>query len=388
MGIYLNNAATTYPKPPSVPLAMVDFIERQGANLSRGSASDRDLSTMDAVMECREKLAAFFGAQDSSCVTFTPNVTESLNVVLKGFLEPGMRVVTSSMEHNGVIRPLRRLEKSGVRVDVLWGDFAGRVDPAKLDDLMSAGGKNDPVDLVVFSHASNVCGTLQDIQALADVCSSRAVPLVLDIAQTAGHVYIDISKLHGAALCFTGHKGLYGPQGTGGIVWSQDFAEKCKPLIEGGTGSFSHEEIQPEALPDKFEAGTPNLPGIAGLNAALDFIESTGMDKISDAVNHLGRMLYERLAAIPGLKIYGSGYGSPMLPVFAVNFDSVDNARVAHILSSEYGIETRPGLHCSPLAHKTLGSFPQGALRISPGYFNSEDDISAAAKALEDISKM
>lgn len=385
MDIYLNNAATTYPKPPAVARAVCGFIEKGGANLSRGSASERDLSTMNVVMDCREKLAAFFGAPDSECVTFTANVTESLNVVLGGYLKPGMRVVTSSMEHNAVIRPLRHLERRGVLVTVLPCDPCGYLDPEKLAAFLSAGA---PADLAVFSHASNVCGALQDMAAVAAVCRSKDVPLVIDAAQTAGHLPIDVAALGCAALCFTGHKGLFGPQGTGGIVWSPGFAERCDPLIKGGTGSFSHEEVQPEVLPDKFEPGTPNLPGIAGLGAALDFIEEKGLEELSRTEDALGRALYDGMVTIPGLKSYGPGGGDPRLPVYAMNFERTDNARAAHILSTEYGIETRPGLHCSPLAHRTLGTFPEGALRISPGYFNTLADIEAALAALWNISRL
>ena len=381
--IYLNNAATTYPKPPSVARAVCDFIENGGANFSRGSASKRDLRAMNVVMDCREKLADFFNAADSEYVTFTANVTESLNVVLGGFLKAGMRVVTSSMEHNAVIRPLRRLEKQGVQVNVFPCNARGYLDPVRFDEFLSTG---KPADLVVLSHASNVCGALQDLPAIAAVCASKGVPLVIDAAQTAGHVPIDVSALGLTALCFTGHKGLLGPQGTGGIVWARGFAERCVPLIAGGTGSFSHEETQPEVLPDKFESGTPNLPGIAGLSAALDFIGETGMDEISRVEDELGSALHEGAKKIPGLRLYGPEPAEPRLPVYAMNFENIDNARAAHILSTEYGIETRPGLHCSPLAHRTLGSFPEGSLRVSPGYFNTMKEIETAIEALRHIS--
>ncbi|EHM10657.1 selenocysteine lyase [Thermanaerovibrio velox DSM 12556] len=272
-GVYLNNAATTWPKPPEVAEAMYRFMTQGGANLARGSASSRDLSTMDMVLSCREELAKLFGGYshgDPRYVTFTSNVTESLNLVLKGYLKPGMTVVTTSMEHNAVIRPLRRLEGQGVTVRVVTCSQDGTLPLDSFRDALSGG------DLAVVCHGSNVCGTLQDLEAVAETCHRRSVPLVLDSAQTGGLEEISVSDLSIGALCFTGHKGLMGPQGIGGVVWSPWMAEACSSLIEGGTGSFSHEETQPSAMPDKFESGTPNLPGIAGLLAAVRWINSVG----------------------------------------------------------------------------------------------------------------
>jgi cysteine desulfurase family protein len=382
MAIYLNNAATTYPKPPSVAEAVADFIGRGGANLSRGSASDRDLGTMNVVMNCRESLAELFGAQDSKFVTFTSNVTESLNTVLKGFLRPGMRALATSVEHNAVMRPLRALEDRGVSVEVMRCDAEGYLATDLLDAELSKG-----ADLVVASHASNVCGALQDLEGIADVCAKRSTPLVVDAAQTAGVIGVAPGRLGISALCFTGHKGLMGPQGIGGIVWDPGFADACSALIEGGTGSFSHEERQPDVLPDKFESGTPNLPGIAGLGAALDFIRETGLPEIARREERLGMMLWDGARGIDGLSLYGPDFSKQRIPVLSMNFANIDNARAAHILSTDFGIETRPGLHCSPAAHMTLGSFPQGSLRISPGCFNTEDEINFTLDALRAISK-
>ncbi len=383
MSIYFNNGATSWPKPECVARAMGKFLTQGGANLGRGSASLRDLETMGIVLECRERIAKFFGGYDNFSplyVTFTSNVTESLNVVLKGFLRPGMRVVTTSMEHNSVVRPLRHLEKTGVELKIISCSLQGILD---LDNLKKALDEK-ATDLVVMTHCSNVCGTVLDIEGAAKICRERRVPLVVDSAQTAGLLPLNVEKLNLAALCFTGHKGLMGPQGIGGIVWNSDFARECAPLTEGGTGSFSHLETQPEAMPDKFESGTPNLPGIAGLNAALKFVESCG-DEILKHEFELGCQLLDGLKKLPGVQLYGlpEMIEGKRLPVFAVNFDGVDNGVLAAELSDR-GLETRSGLHCSPLAHRTLGSFPQGALRLSLGFFNTAEEVDSALKILRD----
>ena len=382
MGIYMNNAATSWPKPEEVPKAMYQFMTCSGANLARGSSSSRDLDTLDLVTTTREKLAAFFGGyrnEDPRYVTFTSNVTEALNVVLKGFLGPSSRVVTTSMEHNAVMRPLRRLESErGVKVTVVPCFPDGILDLERFEKALKEG-----QDLAVMSHCSNVCGTIQPIEEISRLCRLYEVPLVLDSAQTAGVLDISARELGLAALCFTGHKGLMGPQGTGGIVWEPSFAEKVKPFVEGGTGSVSHLQVQPESLPDKFEAGTPNLPGIAGLLAALEWITKTGLENIRKKEENLGKTLLEAILDIKGLTLYGKKTMQGRLAVFAVNPPGGDNATLALRLSDEYGIETRPGLHCAPVAHETLGSFPQGALRLSVGYFNTEEEISKVIEALK-----
>jgi cysteine desulfurase family protein len=381
LAIYMNNGATTWPKPACVPGAMADFLTKGGANLARGTASDRDLGALDMVLTCREELADLFGAPggDPRNITFTSSVTESLNVILKGFLKPGMTVVTSSMEHNALIRPLRRLESKGVIVRIVECDPEGFLPPGDFAESLEG------ASLAAISHASNVNGTVQDLEALGEACRERGVPLAVDCAQTGGILPIDAQKLGLVALCFTGHKGLMGPQGIGGIVWSPDFAERTDWFVEGGTGSFSEEELHPSAMPDKFEAGTPNLPGIAGLLAALKWIRETGMENIRRREEALGALLLEGLKALPGVAVSGRKTMEGRLPVFAVNFDGRDNAIVAARLSEEWGVETRPGLHCAPLAHKTLGTFPGGALRISPGWFTTEEEINQTIHALKGV---
>lgn len=383
--VYMNNAATTWPKPQEVPDAVYAFMTRDGANASRGSASERDIKSLDILFTARMKAASLFGGYakaNPKYVTLTSNVTHSLNVVIKGFVKSGMRVVTTSMEHNSVVRPLRELQQNGVAVEVIQASLRGYVDPKKFSEAAL-----ERTDLAVVSHCSNVCGSVQPIEEIAEICAKRGIPLVVDCAQTGGVLPINVSELGLAALCFTGHKGLFGPQGTGGIVWKPEFAEMCSPFIVGGTGSLSHEETQPEVMPDKFEAGTMNLPGFAGLDAALDWIDRTGIDAIREREEKLGARLEEGLLSIKGLRLLGSTRGeAPRLPVYAFNIDGKDNGEFANDLSMTYGIEGRPGLHCSPLAHRTLGTFPEGALRLSPGYYTTEDEIDYTIESIRALA--
>ena len=292
-----------------------------------------------------------------------------------------MTVLTSSMEHNAVMRPLRHLERDGVNLVVVQCDEKGYMHEEIFEDKL----KKHMPDLVVLNHASNVCGTLQDLKALCRICRDKGVPIVVDAAQTAGHIPISVSENDIAALCFTGHKGLLGPQGIGGVVWRPDFADCVMPLIEGGTGSFSHEEIQPKRLPDKFEAGTPNLPGIAGLQAALLWADNEGRDKLAEKLNELGERLLKGLMHIDEVILYGPMNMKERLPVFALNVKGIDNAKLALELDERWGIETRPGLHCAPRAHMTLGTFPEGALRVSIGPFNTKDDVDVLLDALSTL---
>ena len=385
MSIYLNNGATTWPKPTCVPEAISQFILGRGANLARGSSSGRDIDTLDLVTSTRQKLARFFAGfrkADPRYVTFTGNVTESLNTVLKGYLHPGHHAVTTSMEHNSVMRPLRRLESEGVKLTILECDPRGLLDPCELESFLA----REKVDLFVLSHASNVCGSIQPLAELASICSRSGVPCVLDSAQTAGVFPIDMENLGISACCFTGHKGMMGPQGIGGIVWEPEFASKVSPLIEGGTGSFSDEERQPEKLPDRVEAGTPNLPGLAGLYSAVNWICEMGIDVISSRENRLGTRFFDGIKGTSGLVTYGLPAGEGRLPVFAMNFSGIDNGTAAMELSDRWGIETRPGLHCAPRANMTLGSYPAGALRVSVGYFNTDKEIDTAIEAIKTIA--
>ena len=380
MSFYFNNAATTWPKPECVADSMRDFLLKGGANSSRGTSSERDMETMNLILDCRMKLCEFFGGYDALNITFTANITEALNIVLRGFLREGMKVLTTSMEHNAVMRPLRALENNGIKFEIVSADSEGMLNPDDVENKI----KSSNFDLMVMSHASNVCGTVQPLKEISKICKKYNLPLVLDSAQTAGLIEINASELGLAALCFTGHKGLMGPQGTGGIVWNPDFVPQVEPIITGGTGSYSHLEYQPCDMPDKFEAGTPNLPGIAGLNAALTWLKDTGIKKISERENELGRYFLESLKNFDEVMLTGKKEMKDRLSVFSFNFKEIDNGILADELSRA-GFETRPGLHCSPSAHKTLGTFPQGTLRVSPGYFNTEKEIDALMTVMKTL---
>jgi cysteine desulfurase family protein len=395
MSVYFNNAATTWPKPPCVARAVEEFITGGGANLARGTASERDLATFSVVLECRILLGRLFGGFDGGSpryVTFCSGVTEALNVVLKGFFPypAGVRILTSRMEHNAVVRPLRGMERRGATVEFLDCDFGGLLSPGTVKKALERGKSKNGADLVVLSHASNVCGTIQPIEEIAAVCRASGVPLVVDAAQTAGILPLRVAELDLAALCFTGHKGLMGPQGIGGIVWRPDFAERVGPLVEGGTGSYSHIEFQPSDMPDKFEAGTPNLPGIAGLYASVSWLLETGVETVAAHERQLGEYLLTGLTAVDSAVFGGRTTMDGRLPVFSVNFmkdgELMDNGVLADRLALE-GFETRPGLHCAPAAHKVLGSFPQGSLRVSPGFFSTMEEIDAFLKVLADLTK-
>ena len=385
MSIYLNNAATTWPKPPEVSRAMSEFLTFGGANASRGTSSQRDMNTMNMILDCRIRLAELFSGYDDSnpmLVTFCLNITHAINIILQGFCKPGMNIITTSMEHNAVMRPLRSLESEGVNVKVLRCDSYGRLNPHVLREELP----QSRYDLMIMSHASNVCGTIQPLEDIAEICGKFSVPLVLDTAQTAGIIGINASGLGLSALCFTGHKGLMGPQGIGGIVWNPEFAQRVRPLITGGTGSFSHLEYQPEDMPDKFEAGTQNLPGIAGLNEALQWISDTGMKEIASRGQETGIYLLEHLKGMKNITLYGLDGMTGRLPVFSLNAHSTDNGTLALELS-DTGFETRPGLHCAPSAHKTLCTFPEGTLRVSPGYFNTRSEIDEFVLSLRRITE-
>ena len=371
----MNNGATSWPKAPGVAEALAQFLTCQGANAGRGTTSSRDLSTMVGLLATRQKLAAFFGCGDPRWVTFTANVSESLNIILLGFLKEGMTVVTSSMEHNAVARPLTLLSKRGVEVRKVPCSPRGEMD---LDAFTKA---LKGADLAVCTHASNVCGTLMPLEELAKACAKEGVPFVVDAAQTAGHLPLSLEGLGLAALCFTGHKGLLGPQGTGGVVWSEDFARRVEPLITGGTGSLSESLDQPAQMPDKFETGTLNLPGIAGLSVAIDYLSDRGLESLARREEEICARFLEGLSVLP-VELYGLSTTEGRTNVFALNAPGADNAAWADALSSE-GVETRPGLHCSPWAHQTLGTFPQGCLRLSPGLFTTDDELDETLTLLD-----
>lgn len=384
MPIYLDNSSTTFPKPPVVVKAIARYLTDCGVNVSRGGYRAA-YAAEDLVFSTRERLAALFRAPDCKCVCFTKNVTESLNVLLKGLLRPGDHVLVSSMEHNAVMRPLRQLEAKGVS----FSRVPCRPDGTLIFETM-AGLLQPNTRLVVMTHASNVCGTLLPIAAVGAFCQEHGLRFFVDSAQTAGVFPIDMEAMHIDALAFTGHKGLLGPQGIGGFALREDLAAELTPLIAGGTGSLSHTEFMPDFLPDRFEAGTMNLPGIAGLHAALGFLADTGLDTIRAHELALTERFLSGLAplcAAERVKLLGLPGIEGRAGVVSIQTPGRDLADIAFALDDRFGIQTRVGLHCAPAAHQTLGSFPTGSIRFSFGFFNTEADVDAALAALDILTK-
>ena len=379
--IYLDNASTTFPKAPNVASAMADYITNCGININRGSYS-LAYDVEDIIYTTRQRLHTLFNGHDPSHVIFTQNVTMSLNMVIKGLLKAGDHVLVSSMEHNAVMRPLTQLLDEGITFDTIPCDSTGSIQMDSIEPLI----RPNTVALII-NHASNVCGTIQPLKSIGPICKAHNLQFIVDAAQTAGVIPIDVKACHIDALCFTGHKGLLGPQGIGGIILTKEMAQTLTPLIAGGTGSFSHLETMPTHMPDAFEAGTLNLPGIIGLNEGLDYIESQGMENIHNHELVLTQSFLEGLQSIDGINIVGKQNIQDRTAVVSITIDGMDPANIAYELESTYHIMTRVGLHCAPRAHQTLGTYPEGTVRFSFGYANTHKDVESALSALYTIVK-
>ena len=379
--IYLDNASTTFPKAPNVASAMADYITNCGININRGSYS-LAYDVEDTIYTTRQRLNTLFNGHDPSHVIFTQNVTMSLNMVIKGLLKAGDHVLVSSMEHNAVMRPLTQLLDKGIAFDTIPCDSTGSIQIESIEPLI----RPNTVALII-NHASNVCGTIQPLESIGPICKAHNLQFIVDAAQTAGVIPIDVKACHIDALCFTGHKGLLGPQGIGGIILPKEMAQTLTPLIAGGTGSFSHLETLPTHMPDAFEAGTLNLPGIIGLNEGLSYIESQGMENIHNHELALTQAFLEGLQSIDVVNIVGKQDIQDRTAVVSITIDSMDPASIAYELESTYHIMTRVGLHCAPRAHQTLGTYPEGTVRFSFGYANTHKDVESALSALHRIVK-
>ena len=379
--IYLDNASTSFPKAPTVATAMSDYITNRGININRGSyALAYDVE--DIIYTTRQRLNTLFNGHDPSHVIFTQNVTMSLNMVIKGLLKSGDHVLVSSMEHNAVMRPLTQLLDKGITFDTIPCDSTGSIQMDSIEPLI----RPNTVALII-NHASNVCGTIQPLESIGPICKAHNLQFIVDAAQTAGVIPIDVKACHIDALCFTGHKGLLGPQGIGGIILTKEMAQNLTPLIAGGTGSFSHLETMPTHMPDAFESGTLNLPGIIGLNEGLAYIESQGMENIHNHELALTQAFLEGLQSIDGINIVGKQNIQDRTAVVSITIDGMDPASIAYELESNYHIMTRVGLHCAPRAHQTLGTYPEGTVRFSFGYANTHEDVVSALSALHRILK-
>ena len=380
--IYFDNPATTWPKPSQVKEAMNRFMEEVGANPGR-SGHFRSIDAARIVFETREALSVLFRVKDSSRIVFTLNATESINLALKGLLKPGDHVITSSMEHNSVMRPLRYLEKKGVELTVAPCLDDGTLHAEEVERRIQSHTK-----MVVLNHASNVTGTLLPIEEVGLIARKYNLLFLVDAAQTAGAYPIDIEKGGIDLLAFTGHKSLYGPQGTGGLVIGERIKEKeMVPLKQGGTGSRSEFEEQPNFLPDCFESGTPNGVGLAGLLAGVQFVLGRGVEKIRRSEMALVNKLIRGLGNIPRVKLYGPELQEHRVATVSLTFSHLTPSDGASRLEKEFGILCRPGLHCAPAAHHTLGTFPEGTIRFGLSAFNTEAEIETAIQAVSLISK-
>lgn len=373
-GIYLDNAASSFPKAPGVAEAMVYYINQVGRNVGRGRYRGADEAAA-LVLETRTRLARLLGAEDARNVVFSSGATLSLNMLVKGLLHKGDHVLTSSMEHNALMRPLGQM--AGVSFTRIPSRDDGTMDVECIPALIQ------PNTRAIFvTHASNVNGVVFPLPHLGKIARAHGLLFVVDAAQTAGIFDIDMKAMHLDAVAFAGHKGLLGPQGIGGMALSPRLAQVLEPLVAGGTGSLSEEEFMPSFLPDKLEAGTQNLPGIYGLHAALGYLEEKGIASIRTQEQALARHLAEGLAELPGLRLPGPKGWENRAPVISVDFVGRDNGEVAAYLSQEHGIAARCGLQCAPIAHKTLGTFPQGMVRFSPGHLTREAEIEATIQAV------
>ena len=381
--IYFDNAATSWPKPPQVKEAMNRFMEEVGANPGR-SGHFRSIEAARVVFETREALSVLFHVKDSSRIVFTLNATESINLALKGLLKSGDHVITSSMEHNSVMRPLRDLEKKGVELSILPCSKEGMLDSHEVEGKIQSHTR-----MIVLNHASNVTGTLLPIKEVGKIARAHDLLFLVDAAQSAGSYPLDVEKDGIDLMAFTGHKSLYGPQGTGGLVVGERINEKeMIPLKQGGTGSRSEFEEQPDFLPDCFESGTPNGVGLAGLLAGVQFILGKGVEQIRQNEMALVSKLIRGLGNIPRVKLYGPQLQEDRVPTVSFTFTHLTPSKGALRLEKEFGILCRPGLHCAPAAHHTLGTFPEGTIRFGLSVFNTEAEVETALQAVSRISKL
>lgn len=376
--IYLDQAATSFPKPREVADAMSLALQSTG-NSGRG-AHEFSLAASRLVFATRAELAEFFGAQDPSRLSFTANATESLNIALLGLFRPGDHVITTAWEHNSVLRPLYLLEARGVELSILPSDGQGVLDLTSLESYLQPNTK-----AVVCTHASNVTGNLLDLDYVSRFCRVHELLFIVDGAQTAGLLPLDVIRQEIDVLCFTGHKSLYGPQGIGGIYVRPGL--QLSPFKVGGSGMQTFSKTHPTQMPEALEAGTLNTPGIAGLLAGVRYIKNIGLTQIRHYEQELTWYFYQKVLKLPGIEVYGD-FGSPQrCPIVALNIAGLDSSFVSQILSEDYGIYTRAGAHCAPLMHHALGTVERGVVRFSFSHFNTEEELNKTLQALASIQE-
>lgn len=380
MEVYLDNASTTFPKPKVVADSIYNYLVNVGGNANRSNYSNA-LESSRELLNARVNLAKFFNFDKPENVIFTNNITTSLNILIKGILKPKDHVISSTMEHNSILRPLTEMiNSSNVKVDFIKASPLGFLNPSDVEKAIKPNTK-----LVILAHGSNVTGSIQQLKEIGEICKRNNIFFIIDTAQTAGSVKVDMKDLNADAIAFTGHKSLLGPQGTGGFIINDKLNECCSPLFSGGTGSLSHSLTQPDFLPDKFESGTLNMPGIIGLSKAIQYINSIGLSSIEEHNKHLRNKLFEGLNNINNITTYGSINNSTTCVSF--NYKNIDPAEIGFYLD-ENGIKTRCGLHCAPLAHKTIGSFPNGTVRLSLSYFNTLEEIDYTLSIINKLSSI
>lgn len=378
--IYFDNAATSWPKPQETIDAILHFNAHVGANPGR-SGHSLSIDAGRILMDAREAIAELFGIDDMLRIIFTKNATEALNLVISGLIKPGDHVITSGMEHNSVMRPLRALEAQGMELSVIPCSPADNLDPHDMEKAVRPNTK-----AIIITHASNVTGTIMPVKEIGDIAREHGIAFCVDAAQSAGALPIDIDKTNVDVLVFTGHKSLYGPQGTGGLYMGPGLEKQIAPLMMGGTGSRSEFEAQPDFLPDKYESGTPNTIGVAGLGAGVRFILDKSIENIRKKEIDLTARLLDGLTGIQGIIIYGCRDAHCQTPVVSFNVSGMSPSETAMILDEDFGILSRPGLHCAPSAHRTIGTFPEGTVRFSLGWFNTSGEIDYALDAVAQLA--
>ena len=377
--IYFDNAATSFPKPEIVYTSIMTAMREYGANPGR-SGHKLALKASRGIYETRDLICQIFNVKNPMNVILTFNATESLNIGIKGVLKPGDHVITTSMEHNSVLRPITYLKRFGIESTIVKGDEKGRVSVLDIERNIKPNTK-----LIVNTHVSNLTGTIMPIEEIGKLARSKEILFMVDAAQSAGVYDIDVEKMNIDLLSFPGHKGLFGPQGTGGLCIREGL--QLEGFMQGGTGSASHSLEQPEINPDKFESGTANGPGIIGLGSGIKYILDRGIANIREYEENLMEHFIEEAKKIEGIKLYGPLNAIEQAGVVALNIKDADSSEVSYILDEEFDIAVRPGLHCAPLAHETIGTLEQGVVRFSFGIFNTHEEIEFCIKALKEIAK-
>lgn len=383
MKVYLDNGSTSFPKPKVVADSIYNYLINVGGNPGRANHPNT-LEANRSVYMAREAICNLFNYNNPENIIFTNNITSSLNILLNGVIKSGDHIITSSMEHNSVIRPLYNLKDIlNIDLDIVQANSFGIVDVNDIKRLIKPNTK-----LVVITHASNVVGAIQPIKQIGDLCKKLGIFFILDSAQSAGVLDINFKELSLSALAFTGHKSLLGPQGIGGFIIDDKLNEICSPLVLGGTGSLSHSLVQPDFLPDKFESGTLNIPGIIGLNESIKFIKSEGLNTIHEHNSYLRDKLVNGILNIPNYTISGPLDKEYATSCVSISHSKLDISELSYILDSDFNISNRSGLHCAPLAHKTIGTYPNGTVRLSIGYFNTLEEINYTIDSLNKINSI